>query len=266
MTDKCEIYLDVSHKAGCPAGEIIDFAKLMHDYPWLFGIIMVVGGPLVAMYGKRFFPWVVAGIVSVTLLMASLVICSVLGFMSSYSGVGISIGIATLISLLAGYFIKRMVFVAVAVLGVVGGFFLGSMIYTTVLAFLHWNALWAMISFSLICAVLGGYLSFNHSKAVVLVMTSVIGAYAFMRGLSYFVGGFPSEAAIIHSLTHHETIKDMNNMYWIYLTLFFAISIGGMVYQANQEEHEDLKNNERYKDSDDNFAKVVMKIKNAGKD
>ena len=54
------------------------------------------------------------------------------------------------------------------------------MIYTTVLAFLNWNALWAMILFSLICAVLGGYLYFNHSKAVVLVMTSVIGAYAFM--------------------------------------------------------------------------------------
>lgn len=94
----------------------------------------------------------------------------------------------------------KTVWIAVGVLGLVGGFFLGSMIYTIVLAAFGYGALWAMITVSLAFAVGGGFLSFKYSKSVVLAMTSIIGSYAFMRGLSYFFGGFPSEAEIFHNL------------------------------------------------------------------
>lgn len=185
----------------------MDFSKFIHDYPWLFGIIMILGGPIVAMYGRRFFPWVVAGVVAVTILLGALIMSSVLGFMESNTGLGVSIGVAILASLLAGWFVMKTVWIAVGILGLIGGFFLGSMAYTIFLAALpQFGALWAMITISIICAVLGGFLSFKYSKTVVLVMTSVVGSYAFMRGLSYFFGGFPSEALILHSLKEQEPI------------------------------------------------------------
>jgi hypothetical protein len=178
----------------------MDFAKFMHDYPWLFGIIMILGGPIVAFYGKRFFPWVIAGIVSITFLLGALVVCSLLGFMETTTSLGVSIAVSVIVSILSGLFVMKTVWIAVGVLGLVGGFFLGSMIYTIFLAAFGYGALWAMITFSLVFAVGGGFLSFKYSKTVVLVMTSVIGSYAFMRGLSYFGGGFPSEAEIFHNL------------------------------------------------------------------
>lgn len=155
---------------------------------------MILGGPIVALYGRRFFPWVIAGIVSVSFLLGTLVFCSVLGFMETTVGLAVSIGVAIIFSGLSGWFVMKTVWIAVGILGLIGGFFMGTMIYTIFLAALGYGALWAMIAFSVFCAILGGFLSFKFSKQVVLFFTSLIGSYAFMRGFSYFLGGFPSEA------------------------------------------------------------------------
>jgi hypothetical protein len=50
----------------------------MTDYPWLFGLIMIFGGPICAFWGRRFFPWVISGIVAITILMGTIIIFSVL--------------------------------------------------------------------------------------------------------------------------------------------------------------------------------------------
>lgn len=171
----------------------MNFAQFMHKYPWMFGLIMILGGPIVALYGRRFFPWVIAGIVSVTLLLGTLVFCSLVGFMETNIGLASSIIASLVVGGLAGWFVMKTVWIAVGILGLIGGFFMGTMIYTIFLAVLHNGALWAMVTFSILCAVLGGFLSFKFSKQVVLFFTSLIGSYSFMRGLSYFFGGFPDE-------------------------------------------------------------------------
>lgn len=244
----------------------MDFSKFVHDYPWLFGIIMILGGPIVALYGRRFFPWVVSGVVAVTVLLGALIVSSVLGFMETTMGVGISIGIAIIASLLAGWFVMKTVWIAVGLLGLIGGFFLGSMLYTIFLAAMpNFGALWAMVLFSVACAVLGGFLSFKYSRSVVLVMTSIIGSYAFMRGLSYFFGGFPSEAELYHQLKEEESIENLTQTFWIYLAMFVCGTIMAIVFQArNNDEHEMLKNDKTYAESDDHYARYVSKSKNQG--
>ena len=136
----------------------------MATYPWLFGIIMILGGPIVALYGRRFFPWVIAGVLAISFLMGSLVFCSILGFMETNVGIAVSVGGSALVSLLSGWFVMKTVWIAVGILGLIGGFFMGTMIYTIFLAALGWGALWAMVVFSILCAMLGGFLSFKFSK------------------------------------------------------------------------------------------------------
>lgn len=157
---------------------------------------MLVGGPVTSLYGRRFFPWVIAGIVSVTLLLSTLVVCDVLGFTQTMASFGISIAISTIISGVAGWFVMQTVWIAVGILGLIGGFFTGSMIYTIFLAAFSSGHLWVMMTFSCLCALAGGFLSFKFSKQVVLVSTSLIGSYAFMKGLTYFFEGFPGESEI----------------------------------------------------------------------
>ena len=113
----------------------MSFSKFMHDYPWLFGIIMILGGPIVALYGRRFFPYVIAGIVSLSFLLMSLIVCSLLGFMEKNLGIAGSVCFAIFIGGLAAWFVMKTVWIAVGLLGIIGGFFLGSLIYTIVLNF-----------------------------------------------------------------------------------------------------------------------------------
>jgi len=178
----------------------MNFSQIMHDYPWLFGIIMIVGGPICAFFGRRFFPWVISGIVAVTLLLGTLIVCSVLGFMETTIGLGVSIGVAAILAVISVWLVFKTVWIAVGILGLIGGFFLGSLIYSMFLVAIGGGALWMMISFSFLCSIFSGWLSFKYSKPVVLFFTSTVGSYAFMRGCSYFFGGYPSEAVIFHSL------------------------------------------------------------------
>jgi hypothetical protein len=78
-----------------------------------------------------------------------------------------------------------------------------------------------------------------------------------MRGWTYFFGGFPSEGDIFHSLKTQTPIA-VTQVFWIYLSLFVVGFLAGLYYQTrNNDEHEMLKNDKNYKDSDDNFKKVV---------
>ncbi len=95
---------------------------------------MILGGPIVGLYGRRFFPWVIAGIVSVNLLLGTLVFCSVVGFMESTISLCISIAVSFIVSGLGGWFVMKTVWIAVGILGIIGGFFMGSMIFTIFLA------------------------------------------------------------------------------------------------------------------------------------
>ena len=196
----CDIKIVVAHTSGCPAGQIMNFQQFMVDYPWLFGLIMILGGPIVALFGRKFFPWVIFCCVGITFFMATLIFCSLLGFMETWLGVGISVLVGIFISGFAGWLAFRTVWVAVGILGLIGGFFLGTMIFTIFLAMLGFGQLWAMILCGILCAISGGALSWKYAKAVVLFSTSLIGSYSFMRGISYFAGGFPSEAVIMYAL------------------------------------------------------------------
>jgi hypothetical protein len=191
---------------------------------------MIVGGPVTSLYGRRFFPWVIAGIVAVTLLLSTLVVCDVLGFTQTMTAFAISITIATMISGLAGWFVMKTVWIAVGILGLIGGFFTGSMVYTIFLAAFSSGHLWIMMTFSCLSALVGGFLSFKFSKQVVLVSTSLIGSYAFMKGLTYFFGGFPGEATIYQSLKQQTPIEGLTNAFWIYLALFVSGCVAGMIY------------------------------------
>lgn len=161
---------------------------------------MILGGPVVLLFGRKFFPWVTAGVVGLFLLFASLVFCGLVGFMNTNAGLAGSIVGSIAIGALAGWFVIKTVWIAVGILGVIGGFFLGTMIYGILLVLFKWEALWALIVLCVICAITGGYLSFKFPKLLVLLCTCLIGSYSFMRGLTYFFGGFPGEQDIFQSL------------------------------------------------------------------
>ena len=256
----CNTKIVVAHESGCPVGKIMSITKFMHDYPYVFGIILILFGPVVALYGRRFFPWVVGGIVSLCALLGILVFSSVVGLMSTTTNLIVSIVVALIVALLLGKLSMKTVWLAVGLLGLIGGFFIGSVIFTVFIATLGYGALWSMILFSVVCAVIFGFLSFRFSKQVVLLATSLIGSYAFMRGLTYFIGGYPQEAVIFDNLVKHQELEGFSELFWIYIAIFVCGFLASMYYQAfYTKEHEMLTSNAAYNKSDDEFKRVFNK-------
>jgi len=126
----------------------MNFSKFVHDYPWAFGLLMMLGGPVILLFGRRFFPWVTGGLITVCLFFGVFMISSILGFMDTKVGLIISIAASAGVGLLGGFFVMRTAcWIAVGLLGILGGFFLGSIIFGILLAAVKWQALWAMIFF-----------------------------------------------------------------------------------------------------------------------
>ncbi len=160
---------------------------------------MIVGGPFVALFGKRYFSWIIAGIVVVSFHLAVLGFCSVAGFMETNIGVAVSIGVALFIAILSGFFVYRIIRIGEIVLGFVGGFITGSLFYTIVLAVNQVGSVWAMLVVCMLFAVVGCWLAYKI-RSIILVYTSLVGSFSFVRGFSYFLGGYPSEITIMYRL------------------------------------------------------------------
>ena len=87
----------------------------------------------------------------------------------------------------------KRVWIAVGLLGMIGGFMLMSLVYMVYLAANEKQAKpWAALIIGISGVVAGCLLSLKWQSKSVLFFTSFIGAYSLARGLSYLVGGLPS--------------------------------------------------------------------------
>jgi len=56
-------------------------------------------------------------------------------------------------------------------------------------------------------------------------VTTVIGSYIFVRGLTYFGGGYPTEMQILEKLTNDDPNPiEFKPVFWTYLILFFVFT------------------------------------------
>jgi hypothetical protein len=117
----------------------MNLSKFINDYPWVLGIIMIVGGPFVALFGRRYFPWVTAGIVSFTCLLTCLIFCEIIGLMAKPLWITASVIFSLSMAALSGWFVIKTVWVAIGLLGVIGGLFVGEILYAFFIFELGWH-------------------------------------------------------------------------------------------------------------------------------
>lgn len=209
--------------------------SFVEDHPWILGILMLIGGPIVALCGKRWFPWVTAGIALVFSACFLLMILSVFGWMTTTAGLAICLTVTLLLALLAAWLVFKATWVGVGVCGVVGGYFLGTLIYTMFLTTFDFSSIYAMVGFSVFCAVVGGLVAWNFSHGVIIVATSGIGSYAFMRGGAFFLGGLPNESQMVSDLMAGQKIE-VTWVFWAYMGVFIAGWIGATIWQTYIEK------------------------------
>jgi len=104
----------------------------------------------------------------------------------------LAIVISTLIGVLGGYLAVKFEKLAFFAIGACGGWFLGMLLYTSILV--HISNSEAM--FYIPCSILAGILgiaSFMIKDYLAILITSLLGSYLLVRSISIFAGGFPNE-------------------------------------------------------------------------
>jgi len=208
---------------------------------WAIGIIYVIAGPIIALFGLKWFPYVTASLIAIFVIGLTVSLSMAFGWMASTVGTVVTFIVALLLGILAGCIIRRNVWIMVGLLGLVAGWFSGTFVNAFIVAVSGWEASWGFWVISVIMAIVGCVTACYLGKTVVLLSTSMVGSYLFMRAWTlFFPGHFPSEAEIMDNKMN----LDYDGTFWIFVGLFVVTFIGTTFFQCKNKDdvHEDLDN------------------------
>jgi hypothetical protein len=142
------------------------------------------------------------------------------------------------------------------VLGALSGYFLGQMLYISFFSSIKTNPTLIKIltyAATIIVLILFAYLFIN---VIIIFSTSFIGAYAFVRGISFFAGGFPSEATVIDYIERkeYEALKELLTWkVYVYLSAIVVCFIIGLIVQfklnAEKKRQEEQSARDKFLDT-----------------
>lgn len=183
----------------------------MADRPYLLGPLLIVFGALVAFVGRKFFAWTIATLGCVLGFGVTMLLFTMFEMLdavktqkeqTNYTMMITSLFISCIIGIFVGFILKKMLHIGAAILGAVGGFFIGVAIYNLVLFFSQSYIVLLTVSiFSSLCM---AFLSFRYYDRIVIFGTAFIGSYSFVRGVSLFLGYFPSELTLVENMKNGQ--------------------------------------------------------------
>lgn len=183
------------------------FVNWLKNNAWLSGTILIGFGLVMCLLGQWFFRIIMGLLGCLVGFLVIMYFSSLFGwFHATWSTVVLTI-VAIIAGLGAGWLIFSAVPFCIGLLGIVAGFFGGAALYSLILGMTGYDALWMLITLCVLCAIAGGFLSFYFKMGFLNLATSMIGAYMFMRGTTFYFGHYPSEMEMFQMIVDGEEVK-----------------------------------------------------------
>ena len=225
------IYLEYSSGSGCATFSLNVLTQFIEQYWYIWGAVFIVVGLAMALLGNAF----VNVVIFFFTFAGSFMFLTWLIFFICYKaeanqseGANWAILISCLVvSLLIAFFVIRIKRCAIAILGGVGGAFIGIMV--TTMCMVGTGAAYYIIIAG--CALGCAVLTYFVEDYVVMVVTAFVGSYMFIRGISFYAGGFPPETAIYEILKHGDiTRAAFNKGFYGYLAGIAVLFVGTFIF------------------------------------
>jgi hypothetical protein len=189
------------------------------------GAAMILVGLYLGILGKKLFKVSICMIGGVVFtLVASLLLFTVFLDRSSPNSTGwIIMGVCGFVSIFVGLALAYFFHIGAAVAGGWGGVVLGLILYNSFVYKIDTNG---QVVFWIFIVLMGGIfaaLAFWMFWHVIIVSTSLAGAYSVMRGISIYAGGFPGELEII-DLIKSGKISSMPGSFYGYMAGFLVLA------------------------------------------
>lgn len=251
--NNCENSVSVKSKFACPKLNVYGLWNSVQENKYVFGTIILILGLFFCFVGENFLKitQVIAG--------GALSLIIFLYIIFNYTHVEINSWHFWLIIILSvaigcafGYFMTYITWLPGVVFGFLLGFIVGFVIFNICLRFINSNPGVVFWITMVVCCVAGVLLGFFKEEEISIISTSIVGAYAIIRGISIMAGGFPDERQV-YELAYQGEWSQLSDfltpVIYAYLAGFLILSALGMFiqfkffYDGNKK-----KNNEAGKD------------------
>lgn len=89
---------------------------------------------------------------------------------------------------------------------------------------------WSLVGFAVVFCLLLGLLSYRMYDPIVILSTSLTGAYMIVRPVSWIFGGFPNEFKLASMIRAGE-LRTLPSLFFVYFGLIVLLSVIGATYQ-----------------------------------
>lgn len=201
----------------------------------MWGIIFIVIGIPLCLFGLKMLSvtlFCVGTLVTVTLILLLFYSTFLKDDTEAWIGWVVLAG-SIIVGLAGGYLLYKCQKLGAMCIAGWGGF-LGGLLLNTTFMFAAGNEIvfWCI---NIGCAGVAAGLAYCFFYPVIITATSMSGAYMFVRGISFYAGGFPNEFDLIKSL-ENGSIPHMSYWFYLYLAFIAIFTVVGMVFQCKQHK------------------------------
>jgi len=240
-SDQCNPVVTVEHNAGCPIATGNELTIWLDNNPWALAIFLLIVGPVIAIFGKKWFPHIAGIVACLTVMDLIVVFAAHMGWLATSWSPWVVLVVAILIGMIVGGIIAKAVWFAVGLVGIVAGCCLGLFLFGIMAASTNHAENWEMIVFAVLGSIIIGILAFKWGKEIVILCTSFIGSYMFMRGWTFIFEGYPSEGEIWSDIQEGHELE-ITATFWIFFAVWLVSFVISTVIQFKiMDDHDDLK-------------------------
>jgi len=135
------------------------------------------------------------------------------------------------------------------VVGILGGYFLGTFIYSFLITMVQWHPKILFVICILVCIGIVFFITYISLDCILIIVTSFIGGYSIMRGFTFIFKHYPSESQLIDVFSKGEKEEAFKLITWhfvVYIVSWLIVSFLGMfvqfkMYMKMKENEKDLK-------------------------
>jgi len=249
-TDPCNPRITFTHKAGCPVASLSSIAIFFDKYPWVLAVLLIIAGPIINFYGKKFIPIVISVVGGLFTALLVLIFSSSVGMLDYIDptvpgGNGGMVALAFILAIALGTVVGLLLFkflvVGLCIMGACAGFLAGGLLYN--LVFLAWAKNTVLLGFCTFgLATAGAVAAYFWREHIIIIATSMIGSYFTIRGISLFAGKFPSEILLYEQINNGTATFTYEFIgYLVGIAVLFVL---GVIYQEKKKDdhvHHDEK-------------------------
>jgi hypothetical protein len=200
----CDNLIKVRTSEACPDINYYIISAFLDKYKLYAGVILIILGLFLIFLGNKF--------IKLTVLLVAMIASTTLLFIAYFfifnqatnTSIWIILAAGVILGFILGYCLCKMTRLFILILGGYIGYLVSIFLYNLLLNNIHASPQVIYWINMLVCILVFAFLALWLAKVAIVVATSIIGGYMVIRGVSLYIGGFPSESVIIDLIKNGE--------------------------------------------------------------